>query len=76
MHAVKDTLALVLQFETIAFQWRHPEGPRLHQRAEGSPVAHSMVAGDPSLRRNDNGCPGHPPFRKLRERMLPASHVS
>ena len=36
-------------------QRRHPEGPRFHQRAEGSPVARSLVAGDPSLRLK-NGC--------------------
>ena len=28
---------------------RHPEGPRFHQRAEGSPAQH-FVQGDPSLR--------------------------
>jgi len=27
-----------------------PKSPRFYQRAEGSPVAHSFVAGDPSLR--------------------------
>jgi len=27
-----------------------PKSPRSYQRAEGSPVAHSVVAGDPSLR--------------------------
>jgi len=29
---------------------RHPEEPAFFQRAEGSPVAHSVVPGDPSLR--------------------------
>jgi len=32
-----------------------PKNPRFYQRAEGSPVAHSVVAGDPSLRLK-NGC--------------------
>ena len=27
-----------------------PKRPRFYERAEGSPVAHSVVAGDPSLR--------------------------
>jgi hypothetical protein len=34
---------------------RHPEAPASCQRAEGSPVAQSILAGDPSLRLN-NGC--------------------
>jgi hypothetical protein len=29
--------------------WRHPEGPRLYQRAEGSPVQ-PFLAGDPKCR--------------------------
>jgi hypothetical protein len=32
-----------------------PKRPRFYQRAEGSPVAHSVVAGDPSFRLK-NGC--------------------
>jgi hypothetical protein len=32
-----------------------PKRPRSYQRAEGSPLAQSVVAGDPSLRLN-NGC--------------------
>ena len=29
---------------------RHPEGPRFHQRAEGSPIRLVHALGDPSLR--------------------------
>jgi hypothetical protein len=30
--------------------WRHPEGPRFYERAEGSRVARFLRARDPSLR--------------------------
>jgi hypothetical protein len=40
----------VAQFELYISQGVIPKNPRFCQRAEGSPVAHSVVAGDPSLR--------------------------
>ena len=43
------------QFEFRMLQSVIPKSPRSYQRAEGSPVAHSVVAGDPSLRLK-NGC--------------------
>jgi hypothetical protein len=44
---------LVAQFELYISQGVIPKRPRSHQRAEGSPVAHSVAAGDPSLRLNN-----------------------
>jgi hypothetical protein len=43
-------LHVVAQFEICILQGVTPKSPRSYQRAEGSPVAHSLVAGDPSLR--------------------------
>ena len=37
-------------FEIRISQGVIPKSPRFYQRVEGSPVAHSVVAGDPSLR--------------------------
>jgi len=45
----------VAQFEVPSFKGVIPTDPRFHQRAEGSPVAQSLVTGDPSLRLK-NGC--------------------
>jgi hypothetical protein len=42
--------AVVAQFELYISQGVIPKSPRFYQRAEGSPVAHSVVTGDPSLR--------------------------
>jgi len=41
---------VVAQFELCISQGVIPKSPRFYQRAEGSPVAHSVVAGDPWLR--------------------------
>ena len=38
------------QFEICISQGVIPKSPRFYQRVEGSPVAHSVGAGDPSLR--------------------------
>jgi hypothetical protein len=43
-------LSVVAQFELYTSQGVIPQSPRFYQRAEGSPVAHSVVAGNPSLR--------------------------
>ncbi len=43
------------QFAFLNLRGVIPKSPRFYQRAEGSPVAHSMVAVVPSLRRK-NGC--------------------
>jgi hypothetical protein len=44
------SLSVVAQFEICISQGVIPKSPRFYQRVEGSPVAHSVVAGDPSLR--------------------------
>jgi hypothetical protein len=41
---------VVAQFELCNSQGVIPKSPRFYQRAERSPVANSVVAGDPSLR--------------------------
>jgi hypothetical protein len=42
--------SVVAQFELCISQGVIPKSPRSYQRAEGSPVAHRVVTGDPSLR--------------------------
>jgi hypothetical protein len=40
----------VVQFEICISQGVIPKRPRFYEQDEGSPVAHSLGAGDPSLR--------------------------
>jgi hypothetical protein len=50
LKSFRVALSVVAQFELCISQGVIPKRPRLYQRAEGSPVAHGVVAGDPSLR--------------------------
>ena len=63
------------QFELYISQGVIPKSPRFYQRAEGSPVAHRVVAGDPSLRlkngyAQDDDIETSPEFMLLRHRRL------
>jgi len=64
------------QFELCISQGVIPKSPRFYQRAEGSPVAHSVVAGDPWLRLK-NGYPQDDAIdeREIQNEPLPAARM-
>ena len=58
MAALAEVLSNQPNLSTIVVamsRWGHPEGPRLHQRAEGSGVEASGVSREILLLRRENG---------------------
>jgi len=50
LYACVDRVLGSAQFEFRISRGVIPKRPRFYERPEGSPVAHNVVAGDPSLR--------------------------